>query len=198
LTFHWLLSLVAIVIQTDRLILRAWQEQDLAPYAAMNADARVRGFFPDLLTAAESDAEARRIQQRYTQEGFCLFAAELRVEQVFAGFVGMQTMSFAVPGLSQPAVEIGWRLGATFWGRGLASEGASAVLEHAFEVAGLDRVVAITVPANLRSLRVMEKIGMRHCPELEFAHPSLAEGSPLRQHVLYMARAQARGRHRLK
>ncbi len=189
---------MAIVIETDRLILRTWEEQDLAPYAAMNADPRVREFFPDLLTAAESDAEVRRIQQRYTEQGFCLFAAELRAEQVFAGFVGMQTMSFAVPGLSQPAVEIGWRLGVPFWGRGLATEGASAVLDHAFEVVGLDRVVAITVPANVRSQRVMEKIGMRHCPELDFAHPHLAEGSPLRQHVLYMACAQGRGRDRLE
>lgn len=173
------------MIDTERLILRPWKEEDLAPYAAMNADPRVRGYFPGLLTAEESDAEVRRFQARFRDEGFGLLAAELRSEQKCIGFIGMQTMSFAVPSLAQPAVEIGWRLAAPFWGQGLATEGARAVLNHAFDVVGLEEVVAIAVPANVRSLRVMERLGMKHVPELDFDHPRIAEGHPLRATVLY-------------
>ena len=173
------------MIYTERLILRPWKEEDLAPYAAMNADPRVREYFPSLLTAKESYAEVSRIQQRFRDEGFGLFAAELRGKHAFIGFIGMQTMSFAVPSLAQPAVEIGWRLAAPFWGKGLATEGARAVLRHAFDVVGLEQVVAIAAPANVRSLRVMERLGMKHVPELDFDHPGIAEGHPLRSTLLY-------------
>ena len=173
------------MIYTDRLILRPWKEEDLAPYAAMNADPRVREYFPGVLTTEESYAEVRRFQQRFRKEGFGLLTAELRSEQTCIGFIGMQTMSFAVPSLPQPAVEIGWRLAAPFWGKGLATEGARAVLKYAFDVAGLEQVVAIAAHANVRSLRVMERLGMKHVPELDFDHPRIAEGHPLRATVLY-------------
>ena len=173
------------MILTQRLLLRAWRDQDFEPYAAMNADPKVREFFPTLLTREESDAEARRIQRRHEREGFCLFAAELIGENPFIGFIGIQTMSFAVPGVAQPAIEAGWRLDSRYWGRGLATEGANAVLRHAFAELKLPRILAIAVPANTRSQRVMEKLGMRHLPELDFDHPHIAEGHTLRRHRLY-------------
>jgi 3-dehydroquinate dehydratase / shikimate dehydrogenase len=177
-------------IQTERLILRAWKGEDLPPFAAMNADPRVREFFPNVLTAAQSDDEARCFQRRYHQEGFCLFAAELRTESTFIGFVGMQTMNFQVPFLRQPIVEVGWRLAFPFWGRGLATEGARAVVEHAFDVVHLQQIVALAVPSNFRSRNVVEKIGMRHIPELGFDHPHVPEGHPLKPHVLYQLNKQ--------
>ncbi len=177
-------------IHTERLILRAWKEEDLPPFAAMNADPRVREFFPNVLTAAQSDDEARCFQRRYHQEGFCLFAAELRTKRTFIGFVGMQTMNLQVPFLRQPIVEIGWRLAFQFWGRGLATEGARAIVEHAFDVVHLQQIVAIAVPLNFRSRNVAEKIGMRHVPELGFDHPHVPEGHPLRPHVLYQMNKQ--------
>lgn len=173
------------MIRTERLLLRGWKPEDLEPYAALNADPPVRRFFPSLLTREESDAEARRFEERYGREGFCLFAAELIEAGVFIGFVGIQTMGLAVPGLPQPAVEIGWRLASGYWGEGLATEGARAVLRYAFVSVGLERVVAITAVPNLPSRRVMERIGMRHLPGLDFDHPGLPEGHPLRRHVLY-------------
>jgi RimJ/RimL family protein N-acetyltransferase len=177
-------------IQTERLILRAWKEEDLPPFAAMNADPRVREFFPNVLTAAQSDDEARCFQRRYHQEGFCLFAAELRTESTFIGFVGMQTMNFQVPLLRQPIVEIGWRLAFPFWGRGLATEGARAVVEHAFDVVHLQQIAAIAVPSNFRSRKIIQKIGMRHIPKLGFDHPHVPEGHPLKPHVLYQLNKQ--------
>lgn len=173
------------MIATQRLMLRPWKDEDFVPYAEMNADPRVREFFPSVLTREQSDAEIRQIQSTYVRDGFCFFAAELIATGQFAGFIGLMTMNFAVPSLPQPAVEIGWRLSQIHWGKGLATEGARGVIRHAFATLQLEEVVAITVPANLRSRHVMEKIGMTHRPELDFDHPRIPEGHPLRAHVLY-------------
>jgi RimJ/RimL family protein N-acetyltransferase len=179
------------MIATGRLILRAWKDCDLAPFAAMNADPAVREFFPGLLTKDESDASARRAQSKIEQRGFGMFAAELRATGEFIGFIGLDPMDFVIPGVPQPAVEIGWRLARAHWGKGLATEGARAVVQFAFGTLHLEEVVAITVPANIRSRRVMEKIGMTHVPHLDFDHPRIAAGHPLRRHVLYLLRPNA-------
>jgi RimJ/RimL family protein N-acetyltransferase len=84
-----------------------------------------------------------------------------------------------------PCVEIGWRLSAEHWGRGLATEAARALVRHAFEILTLDALVSFTVPTNFRSRRVMEKIGMTRNPAEDFDHSALAPGHPLRRHVLY-------------
>jgi 3-dehydroquinate dehydratase/shikimate dehydrogenase len=174
-----------MMLKTERLLLRAWKDEDSAPYAEMNADPRVREFFPSVLNGGQSDDEMRHIQSVYERDGFTFFAAELLASREFIGFVGIVTMTFAVPGVTQPAVEIGWRLAPRFWGRGYATEGARQVVRYAFETVKLNEIVAITVPANVRSRHVMEKIGMKHHPQLDFDHPRIAEGHPFRQHVLY-------------
>ena len=84
-----------------------------------------------------------------------------------------------------PAVEIGWRLAAAYWGRGLATEGARAVVHYALETLRLPGLVSFTVPANLRSRRVMENIGMVRDATADFDHPRIPQGHPLRPHVLY-------------
>jgi len=173
------------MIATQRLMLRPWKDEDFVPYAEMNADPRVREFFPSVLTREQSDAEIRQIQSTYVRDGFCFFAAELIATGQFAGFIGLMTMNFAVPSLPQPAVEIGWRIAHMHWGKGLATEGASGVVRYALTTLQLREVVAITVPANVRSRNVMGKIGMKHRPELDFDHPRVPEGHPLRRHVLY-------------
>ena len=179
------------MITTERLILRPWNEDDLLPYAEMNADPRVREFFPAVLSREQSDSEFRHYQSTYDRDGFCCFAAELIATGEFAGFIGLQTMNFAVPSLPQPAVEIGWRLAHRHWGKGLATEGARAVVRYAFGILELCEIVAITVPTNVRSRHVMEKIGMAHRPELDFDHPRVPEGHPLRAHVLYAMQKDA-------
>ena len=173
------------MITTERLILRAWKNEDVLPYAEMNADPRVREFFPSVLTREHSEAEDRRLQAIYDEDGFCFFAAELIKTGEFVGFIGLLTMTFAVPFIAQPAVEIGWRLSHKYWGKGLATEGARGAVRYAFETLKLHEILAITVPANVRSRRVMEKIGMKHLPELDFDHPGVPVGHPLRPHVLY-------------
>ncbi len=179
------------MITTERLILRSWKNEDFLPYVEMNADPRVREFFPSVLTREKSDAEIRFHQSNFDRDGFCFFAAELIATGQFAGFIGLQTMYFVVPSVPQPAVEIGWRLSHAHWGKGLATEGARGVIRYAFATLQLREIVAITVPANLRSRHVMEKIGMKHHPELDFDYPRITEGRPLRAHVLYTLKKDA-------
>ena len=170
-------------IQTDRLLLRRWRDADREPFARMNADPRVMEHFPASMTRVESDAMIDRIEARFAARGYSLWAAELRASGEFIGFIGLSVPAFQAR--FTPCVEIGWRLDAGYWGRGLATEGAQAVVRHAFAVVGLNELVSFTTEANLRSRRVMEKLGMTHDPADDFDHPNLAAGHPMRRHVLY-------------
>jgi len=173
-------------LRTERLVLRRWREEDRLPFQRMNSDARVMEFFPGLLSAEESDALVGRIEDHFDRHGFGPLAAELIENHAFVGFVGLMVPEFEAP--FTPAVEIGWRLGAEHWGMGLATEAARAVVRYAFDVLELDGLVSFTVPGNLRSRRVMERIGMTHDPRDDFEHPKLPVGHPLRHHVLYRMR----------
>lgn len=171
---------------TERLILRRWREGDREPFRALNTDERVMEFMPKLLAAEESDAMVERIERHFEESGFGLFATEIRESGAFAGFIGLAIPKFEAPFM--PAVEIGWRLAAKFWGRGLATEGAREALRYGFEELGLTSVVSFTADANLRSRRVMEKLEMTHDPRDDFEHPGLPEGHRLQHHVLYRLR----------
>jgi RimJ/RimL family protein N-acetyltransferase len=168
---------------TDRLWLRRWLPEDLVPFAALNADARVMDYFPAVLSREESDTLASRIEAHFERHDFGLWAVEIADVTSFAGFIGLSVPSFEAP--FTPCVEIGWRLAADYWGFGYAAEGARVVLDFAFKTLKLHEVVSFTSPGNLRSRRVMEKIGMVHDPAGDFDHPALPQGHRLRRHVLY-------------
>jgi len=170
-------------LRTDRLLLRRWREADHAPFAALNADPRVMEHFPALLSPAETAERIGRIEAHFQQHGFGLWAVEIKGTTPFAGFVGLSIPQFAAPFM--PCVEIGWRLAADYWGRGYATEGARAAVAFGFGELNLDEIVSFTVPANVRSRRVMEKLGMTHDPAEDFEHPLLPAGHALRRHVLY-------------
>lgn len=177
------------MITTPRLLLREWKNSDLDPFAILNADPRVMRFMPKCLSRQESDAWADRIRAHFLAHGFGLFAAELQPSGNFVGFIGLSVPTFKAR--FTPCVEIGWRLAAAFWNLGLATEGAKAVLRFGFQTLSLEEVVSFTVPDNLGSRRVMEKIGMVHEPSDDFDHSNLPEGHPLRRHVLYRLRHSA-------
>lgn len=170
-------------LRTERLLLRAWRDADLEPFAALNADPRVMEHFPAPLTREESDAQADRFRGRWSEGRPSLWAVEVVGEAPFIGFVGLLEPSFTAP--FTPCVEIGWRLAAEHWGHGYATEGARAALAHGFEALGLDEIVSFTAVGNLRSRRVMERIGLHHDPREDFDHPSLPDGHPVQRHVLY-------------
>jgi ribosomal-protein-alanine N-acetyltransferase len=170
-------------IRTERLWLRRWLPEDREAFARLNADPRVMEFLPRLLSREDSDALVDRIEAHFERHGFGLWAMEVPGVTRFAGFVGLAIPRFEA--FFTPCVEIGWRLAAEHWNHGYATEAARAVLEFRFRSAQLEQVVSFTVPANVRSRRVMEKIGMTHAPGDEFDHPLLPEGHRLRRHVLY-------------
>jgi len=174
-------------LHTPRLRLRAWRDSDRPPYAALNADAEVRRWFPGTLTRAESDAQVEALQEHLTRHGFGFWAVEVPGVAPFIGFVGLQHVPPTLP--FAPVVEAGWRLARAHWGQGYATEAARAVLAHGFETLGLSEIVAYAVPDNQASLRVMERIGMIRDPDGDFDHPGIAAGHPHRRHVLYRAAA---------
>lgn len=170
-------------LETPRLVLRDWRDEDLAPFAALNADPTVMRHFPAPLTREQSDAGAGRIRAFLAAEGFGLWAVEVKGVTPFAGFIGLSRPRFEAP--FTPCVEVGWRLAAPLHGRGYATEGARAALAFGFTTLGLPEVVSFTTPSNTASLRVMEKLGMQRDPRGDFDHPSLPDGHPLQRHVLY-------------
>ncbi len=174
------------VLKTERLLLRRWQDSDREPFARLNADPRVMEFMPGPLTREESDAFVARIESHFEQYGFGLFAAELLPAHAFLGFMGLSVPTFQAH--FTPCVEIGWRLCAEYWGGGLATEGGREIVRYAFEVLELEALVSFTAAVNLRSRRVIEKLGMTRDPAEDFDHPRLPEGHPLRRHVLYRLR----------
>ncbi len=175
--------------RTERLLLRRWRAEDREPFAAMNADPRVMEFFPALLSRVESDARVEAIERHWREHGFGLWAVEVPGVAAFVGFVGLSMPRFEAA--FTPCVEVAWRLAAEFWGRGYATEAARAAVEFGFGRLGLKEIVSFTVPANVRSRRVMEKLGMTHEAEEDFEHPLLVVGHPLRRHVLYRLQAPA-------
>jgi RimJ/RimL family protein N-acetyltransferase len=151
-----------LVLETDRLVLRAWRPADREPFAALNADAEVMRFIGGgrTYTRAQSDDLLDHIEAHWRANGYGLWCAAPREDpDGCLGFIGLSIPAFLPAVL--PAVEVGWRLARHAWGRGLATEGARAALAHAFGTLGLARVLSIIEPANVRSVRVAEKLGMR-------------------------------------
>jgi RimJ/RimL family protein N-acetyltransferase len=170
-------------VRTERLLLRALADADLDEFARMNADARVMQHFPSCLTRAESEAAVVRWRRAAAEHGVEFCAVEVPGVTRFAGVLGLAMATF--PAHFTPCVEVGWRLLPEHQGHGYATEGALASLRVGFERMGLDEIVALTIPRNRASWRVMEKLGMLRDPADDFEHPMVPPGSPIRPHILY-------------
>lgn len=156
------------MIITDRLRLRPWTADDIEPFAAHNADPRIMKHFAGLMTRAQTAATVKRWQKDFARHGFTFFAADLRATSEFIGVIGAGWHPFESP--FAPAVEIGWRLHPDYWGCGYATEGGRASAAFVFD-RGRSEIVSVTVPDNLPSRAVMERIGMTHDPADDFVHP---------------------------
>jgi ribosomal-protein-alanine N-acetyltransferase len=168
---------------TDRLLMREWRDEDLEPFAALNADPVVMQHFPSTLTREQSDALVARIRRGFAEDGYGLWALEVRKTGEFIGFTGLALQTFPAP--FNPSVEVGWRLQRSAWSHGYASEAARVALGVGFDDFGLDEIVSMTAVTNLRSQRVMERIGMTRDPADDFLHPNVADGHRVQPHVLY-------------
>jgi RimJ/RimL family protein N-acetyltransferase len=167
-----------------QVILRQWKGSDLEPFAAMNSDPEVMHYFPMLLTREESAASMDRARARIEEHGWGWWAVE--VDGVFAGFTGLAEPRFTAH--FTPCVEIGWRLRREFWGQGIAFEAAQQAMKYAFSELKLSELVSFTAAVNLRSRKLMERLGFSHEAVDDFDHPEIAEGHWLRRHVLYRKR----------
>lgn len=185
-----------MTIKTKRLILRPWQESDLEPIAAINRDPRVMEFFPRLMSRQDSDTMVQKMNEFMEKKGWGFWAAALIETGELIGFIGIEDVDFEAH--FTPAVEIGWRIGYQYWGKGYAPEGAKAALAFGFENLHLKEIVSFTAEQNMRSIRVMEKIGMHHDPKDDFEHPRVPFGNPLKKHVLYRLSSEEWAQKRLE
>jgi len=168
---------MTLPVRGRRVALRRFSESDAVAFARMNADPVVMATIGSVADRAASDLLLERIGAHHDEHGFGLWCVDLAGECI--GFCGLSIPWF------RDGVEIGWRLRSEYWGRGLASESARLVLDHAFGPLGLTEVISFTASINERSRRVMEAIGLTRDHGADFDHPALAEGDPLRAHVLY-------------
>jgi RimJ/RimL family protein N-acetyltransferase len=175
-------------LEGQRILLRRWRTEDLDPLARMSADPVVMQHLLPLPDRAASDALAHEFEEHFVRQGFGYWAVELPGVCPFIGFVGLFRMTYEAH--FTPAVEVGWRLDPRYWGAGYATEAAKMALDDGFNRLGLTEIVAITVPANQRSRRVMERLGMTRSEDDDFDYPFMPDGHPLKRHVLY--RLQAR------
>ena len=172
------------MIETERLILRRWRDSDRAPHAALSADPEVMNWLGGtLMTRAQSDAQIDRFETEIAELGHGVLAIERGGDGVFLGFVALSPIRHPPP--VPTGMEIGWRLARHAWGAGYASEAARAVLRDGLDRVGLAEVLSFTAGTNVRSRAVMQRIGLRRRPELDFDHPALAADHPLRAHVVY-------------
>jgi RimJ/RimL family protein N-acetyltransferase len=179
-------------LETERLILRRWKSTDAEPYSKLNSDPIVMEFLLKHLSREESDAQIARIEAHFSEHGFGLWAVEIKATGEFIGFAGLNQPAFDAH--FTPCVEVGWRLARAHWSHGFATEAARTALAFGFEIASLEEIVSFTVPANKRSIAVMERLGMKRDPEEDFEHPKIPEGHMLRPHVLYRMKREAYGK----
>ncbi|NLY44575.1 MAG: GNAT family N-acetyltransferase [Tissierella sp.] len=158
-----------------------WNESDRALLAKMNANKEVMKYFPKTLDSKETDNFLNRVQSHFKENGFGLWAVEIKDTKEFIGFIGLLNATFEAD--FTPCTEIGWRLDNRYWNNGYTTEGAKACLEYGFDELNIDTIYSFTAEINKPSENVMKKIGLRRVGE--FQHPNVEDSSPLKSHVLY-------------
>jgi RimJ/RimL family protein N-acetyltransferase len=149
-----------VEIETERLLLRGWRDEDVEPCSGMCADPEVMRFIGEgsTLTREQSEAQISRFVRHWDERGFGLWALEEKGTGTFVGFAGLAHQEDWAEG--EHKTEVGWRLDRAFWGRGLATEAAKAGVACGFETLGLERIISIIQLGNMASRRVAEKAGL--------------------------------------
>ena len=151
-----------VVLETERLVLRRFQPDDLDDLASLYADPQVMRFWPRPMTREETQEWLNRAPAYYAKHGIGMWATLRKPELRFVGRCGLMRKNIA--GISE--YEVGYMIAAAEWGQGLAPEAARAIISFAFERFGPPRVIALIRPENLPSRRVAEKLGLRRVGEL--------------------------------
>jgi RimJ/RimL family protein N-acetyltransferase len=179
-------------IESNRLVLRSWQDQDLDPFHAICSDPKVMATLGPVMSRTETAALIERVSGLEARDGHTFWALERKEDGRLIGWCGV------IRGTAGPIdgkAEIGWRLASDCWGYGYASEAARATLDWIFANLADAAAWAITHTGNHRSRAVMERLGMTYQPVLDFDHPKLAADDPLLRHVTYSISRGAWGNH---
>lgn len=169
------------LFHSERLGFRNWVDADLEKIQDINSDEDVMEFFPSLYTIDQTSAFIKRMQDSIERKGYGYFAVDELSSGDFIGFIGVLDQNYDVSFM--PAIDIGWRLDKTYWGKGHATEGAKECLNYAFQQLGLESIISVAPLLNIKSIGVMEKIGMTK--RTEFEHPLIDKSSPLKICVCY-------------
>jgi RimJ/RimL family protein N-acetyltransferase len=170
-------------LETPRLTLRSWRAEDLDPFHAICSDPVVMETLGPLMSRDEVAALIERVSNTEAELGHTFWAMERKEDAQLIGWCGIIRGGEGMPIHGKP--EAGWRMTPSAWGKGYVTEAAIASVQWAFDTLPDDDVWAITSATNQRSRAVMERLGMRHLPELDFDHPKVAANSPLLRHVAY-------------
>ena len=173
------------MLETERLRLRQWEDEDYPEYARLNADPIVMRYFPKMLSTQESSEQTDNLRSLITTRGWGIWAVELKASGKFIVITGLQTQAGDSGIPHAPLTEIAWRPLTAHWGKGYAPEAARRALQFAFEELALDAVYSYTALVNRPSQRVMMKAGMENTGE-EFNHPKCESGHVLERHCLYV------------
>lgn len=147
-------------LTTPRLRLRGWEPSDHEPMAAINADPRVGEWLGGVIDAEETERRLQANAYRWEERGFGLWAVEERATGQLVGRTGFRHWDDWTA--SEHDAEIGWTFAHEVWGRGYATEAARTALDWARAQPTLQHIISITSPDNLRSRRVMEKLGLAY------------------------------------
>ena len=170
------------MLETERLILRQWKDEDYPLFAEMNSDDEVMKYFPEKLNVKESNNFADKLKKLISERGWGLWALEIKQSKQFVGFTGLHYVNSVLP--FSPALEIGWRLNKQFWSRGYATEAALCSLQFAFNTLNVSEIVSLTSVINEKSQSVMKRLNMINTNK-NFFHPLIDKSNILCEHVLY-------------
>jgi len=174
------------MIEAERLILRPFTDADTDVFASFTCDPEVMRFYPSVQTREQAEMWLTSCNERFEKNGFHMMAVERKSDSALLGLAGCGRFPYEVPGTCD--VEAGWLLGKQYWGKGYATEAASAAITHTFDNFDVREIVALTYRNNWPSRKVMEKLGFTHNPLRDFDHPKLPRDSKVLPHVLYSLR----------
>lgn len=176
------------IFSSERLGFRNWKDADLEKMILINSDKDVMRFFPFLPSAKQTEDFIERMKDQFSENGYCYFAVDLLDSDIFIGFIGLSKQNYKAD--FTPCIDIGWRLNKVYWNKGLATEGAKACLEYAQNKLKLPLIYAVASQVNEKSIKVMDKIGMRY--RKNFEHPNLLDDNGLKDCVLYYKELQSK------
>ena len=169
------------IFTSERLGFRNWNHIDLEELVELNSDEMVMEHFPKTLTENEVGELIKSLKKHFALNGFTYYATEIKETGTFVGMIGLALQEYKTA--YTPAIDIGWRLKRSTWGRGYATEGAKRCLEFAFNELALNTIISVCTIQNRKSENVMRKIGMKKIGE--FNHPNMIHHPDYEKHLCY-------------